>query len=236
MDNKRIVFHVNELGGVLHRVIFQKETVLTNLAIPTPPGHVPINRFLGAPILFDDRLIGVIFLANKPEDYTAEDAQFLEHLVRYIGPILESRLRAEREKLQRLEYERQLESQSKLLARRNRQLECLAAVTQLGEGDASGEEILSATARMLKDVFSDSPGTCSRIVFQGKVYDSGTFEETEHKTAGAIFIGSEYIGGVELCCPVELLKDDGFNTKSIFISELAERLSSILTRKKCTKN
>lgn len=232
MDNKRIVFRVNELGGVLHQVIFEKETVLANDPIPTPSGHVPITRFLGTPILFDDRLIGVIFLANKAEDYTPEDGQFLEHVAKYIGPILESRLRAEREKRQRLEYERQLESQSRLLARRNRQLEYLGKITELGEAGASVEEILTVTARMLTDIFSDSPGACSRIVFRGKVYDSGVFEETEHKIAGAIFVENEYVGGVELCCPIELLRNDDFATHRLFVSEFAERLSSILTRKK----
>ena len=232
MDNKRIAFRLDELGGVLHKVIVGKEVVLTNQPVPTPEGHVAIERFLGAPVVFADKLIGVIFLANKREGYTPHDARFIQEVARYIAPILESRLRAERENRWRQENAKKLEVQSRQLARRNRQLQCLAGITELGEKGASTEEILHSAAQMLANVFSDTPEVCGRIVFRGTIYESRQFEETEHKIAAAIFVDAEYTGGVELCCPAELLENGGLAAHRMFVSELAERLSSILTRRK----
>jgi signal transduction histidine kinase/GAF domain-containing protein len=232
MDNKRIAFRLDELGGVLGKVIVGKEVVLTNQPVPTPEGHVAIERFLGAPVIFNDNLIGVIFLANKKEQYTLHDARFIQEVTKYIAPILESRLRSERENRWRQENAKKLEVQSRQLARRNRQLECLAGISELGEKGASTEEILHAAAQMLAYVFSDIPEVCGRIVFRGTIYESGQFEETEHKIAAAIFVNEEYSGGVELCCPAELLEDEGFAMHRLFVSELGERLSSILTRRR----
>lgn len=232
MDNKRIVFRLDELGGVLGKVIVDQEVVLTNKPVATPQGHVAIERFLGAPVIFAGKLIGAIFLANKKSEYTLDDAKFIHEVATYIAPILESRLRAEREQQRCQEHARQLEIQSKKLARRKRQLECLAAVTELGEKGASTEEILNSAAQMLANVFSDTPEVCGRIVFRGTIYESRQFEETEHKIAAAIFVEDEYAGGVELCCPAELLEDEGFSVQRLFVTELGERLSSILTRRK----
>ncbi|MGQ9563251.1 MAG: GAF domain-containing protein [Thermogutta sp.] len=232
MEPKRIVFRLDELGGVLRQVISGKEVVLVNNPIPTPQGHVPIERFLGIPIVFAGKVIGVICLANKREEYNPDDVKFLEAVTTYIGPILESRLRAQRENGCRQENAKKLEVQSKQLARRNRQLECLSGLTELGEKDTSVEEILSSAAQMLANVFSDAPQVRGRIVFRGAIYGSGQFEETEHKLAAAIFVGDEYAGGVELCCPTELVEDESFLSQRLFVRELAERLSSILTRRK----
>jgi len=40
------------------------------------------------------------------------------------------------------------------------------------------------------------------------------------------------VGAVEICCPKELLDDEGFSVYRMFVNELAERLSTVLTRKK----
>ena len=49
-------------------------------ATGTPPGHPPIHRFLSVPALIEDRLVGLIALANADRDYTPRDQELCERL------------------------------------------------------------------------------------------------------------------------------------------------------------
>ncbi len=46
----------------------------------TPPGHVPLERFLAVPALHGDDLLGMIAVANAPRDYEERDLSALERL------------------------------------------------------------------------------------------------------------------------------------------------------------
>lgn len=45
-----------------------------------PPGHVPVTRFLAAPALIGDTLVGIIALANPERKYTRQDEALVERL------------------------------------------------------------------------------------------------------------------------------------------------------------
>lgn len=47
-----------------------------------PAGHVSINRFLTIPVLFHDKLLGQIAVANASSDYQERDIEVLERLAR----------------------------------------------------------------------------------------------------------------------------------------------------------
>jgi PAS domain S-box-containing protein len=55
----------------------------------TPEGHVPIHRFMAVPITLNDRLLGLIALANPEKDYTEEDLKKVEEIGRYYALALE---------------------------------------------------------------------------------------------------------------------------------------------------
>jgi|GEM_PF-1457702 len=46
----------------------------------TPPGHLPISRFLAAPALIDGDLLGLVAVANAERDYQDRDQQVVERL------------------------------------------------------------------------------------------------------------------------------------------------------------
>lgn len=232
MPDKRIAFRLEELGGALAEVLQGRKTVTANHAIPTPPGHLPIERFLGVPLVVQNRLVGALFVANKPTDYTPSDIELAETVARFVAPVLDARVRENLEKEKRAEYQKKLEVQAQQLARRNRQLECLASLSELAERGASIEEMVELTSYLLAGVFQDVSNVYSRIIFRGQVYQIDTFEETEHKLSAAIFLCDEYAGAIEICCPKELLQDEGFGIYRMFVNELAERLSAVLSRRK----
>ena len=65
-----------------------KQTVLSNepdqdqRATGMPPGHVRIRRFLAAPALLGQHVLGLIAVANSVADYTERDVMVLERIAR----------------------------------------------------------------------------------------------------------------------------------------------------------
>jgi len=74
--------------GLWSRALLEKRTFYTNEPPEVPPGHVPIRRNLAAPIMFHDRVIGLLNLANKETDYTDNDRELIEGLARRVAPVL----------------------------------------------------------------------------------------------------------------------------------------------------
>ncbi|MBN1936812.1 MAG: MEDS domain-containing protein [Anaerolineae bacterium] len=93
VDDKRIVFQT--FKGLWGWVLQNRQSLLTNdpagdpRASGTPPGHLPIHRFLSAPALLDDRLIGQVALANAMRPYTPADQAFVERLAALYALALE---------------------------------------------------------------------------------------------------------------------------------------------------
>jgi diguanylate cyclase (GGDEF)-like protein len=84
VKDKSIIF--DEFNGLWGWVLNNRKPLLTNTpsddprSSGTPPGHVPIHRFLSAPALIGDKLIGQIALANSERDYTDRDLNFITRL------------------------------------------------------------------------------------------------------------------------------------------------------------
>ncbi len=87
------------MRGLLANVIQKGVTLLANdpAAHPDwaglPPGHPPLQRFLGVPLKVGDRSIGLIGLANKSSDYDSEDQEVAESVASSFVEALQ-RLRA----------------------------------------------------------------------------------------------------------------------------------------------
>lgn len=84
-----------------------------------PPGHPPIETFLGTPLLLAGRSCGVLALANKPGGYSTEDQQGMEALAAAFSEALQRRRAEHRVKL----LNQSLEETVAELAEANRQLE-----------------------------------------------------------------------------------------------------------------
>ena len=86
ISGKSVVFR-NQMGlGAW--VLRNKQPLMTNDAAAdprscgTPPGHVPIKRFLCAPAMIGDVLAGNVSVANPPRDYTERDLAVIQRLAR----------------------------------------------------------------------------------------------------------------------------------------------------------
>jgi PAS domain S-box-containing protein len=84
IEGKEAVF--KHFQGLWGWVLQNCKPILTNhpaqdpRSSGTPPGHIPIERFLSVPAVIGGTLVGQIALANSDRDYTDEDLQVLERL------------------------------------------------------------------------------------------------------------------------------------------------------------
>ena len=75
-----------QFNGLWGWVLVYRKSLMTNdvksdpRASGTPNKHIPIEKFLSAPAIIEDRLVGQISLANPEEDYTEEDLALVERL------------------------------------------------------------------------------------------------------------------------------------------------------------
>ena len=96
--------------GIWPKALGQKQTILMNeSSTDTPEGRTPITRHISMPLIHKGAVIGLIQVANKDSDYTEKDIIFLEMIGRRISPVLEARLKKERQDAELLRYKDHLE-------------------------------------------------------------------------------------------------------------------------------
>jgi PAS domain S-box-containing protein len=76
------------------RAFFTNTPALHPESVGLPEGHPPLEAFLGAPLTYQGKTIGMIGLANREGGYREEDAETLEAIAHSIVQII-MRLRAE---------------------------------------------------------------------------------------------------------------------------------------------
>ncbi len=126
-QNKAKGFVFKDLNNLFGRVITDKQAIIANDPAHDPrrkgipPGHPPLEAFLGIPVYYGEHMVGVVGLANRPGGYDQALIDYIQPVVDACGRIIvarwerEARLAAEKE-LQR--HRRHLEE---LVAERTRQ-------------------------------------------------------------------------------------------------------------------
>ncbi len=84
VNDKTIIF--KKFAGLWGWVLNNRKPLLTNTlandvrSSGTPEGHVPIHRFISAPAMIGETLVGQISLANADRDYSEQDLSLIERL------------------------------------------------------------------------------------------------------------------------------------------------------------
>ncbi len=108
MPEKNIIFPVESWKGLWGRALTEKKTQMSNELGKTPDGHIPIERVIATPVVQQGKVIGLMMVANKSEDYNDRDIQLLESIAGHLSPIVQARLSTAREEYQRIQAENKL--------------------------------------------------------------------------------------------------------------------------------
>ncbi len=179
VEEKDIVF--KEFRGLWGWVLNNRKPLMTNApgddprTSGTPAGHVPIQRFLSAPALIGDELVGQVGLANSDQDYTERDLKVAEGLAGLYA-IAIHRKRGENELR---EYRDHLEE---MVKDRTRELEQKAAELEkanlrLQEADRLKSVFLASMSHELRTPLNSIIGFTG-IILQGMV---GKINEEQEK-------------------------------------------------------
>jgi PAS domain S-box-containing protein len=95
--DKDIVFPEDNWGNsIWGNGLRTKKSAYANKPFTVPEGHIPIDRCLNVPIVYQDKSIGLFTVANKPTDYTESDKKTLEAIAEHVSPVLYARLERNR--------------------------------------------------------------------------------------------------------------------------------------------
>ncbi len=89
--------HFHRLDNLFGHVITHNQIVLTNdpaahhASQGVPDGHPALRNFLGMPIRFDNKVLGMIALGNRPDGFDEQMVQLLEPLVVTLGTLFHAR-------------------------------------------------------------------------------------------------------------------------------------------------
>lgn len=233
VEGKDLVFPRDSWAGLWGRALIEMKTQVSNVPLKgIPPGHLPIERFIGVPLVMGGKLIGLVNVANKKTDYTGKDIETLERICAVIAPALDARLRLISEKGRRKLAEEDLDAYSQRLTERIKELNCLYSISDIIEGfDTPLEMIFSGTISILPTAWQYPDITCARIIFEGKEYCTEGFKTSPWGQRAPIVVDGVKMGVIEVYYGEEKdERDEGpFRKEECFlIEEVAERLGRIV--------
>ncbi len=106
--------------GLCRQGLVDRHASYSNAVSETPASDAGIRRFIQAPIIHFDQLVGQFFLANRSTDYTDEDRRVLEAVASYVAPVLHARLERDRLEVARQSAEAALVAAKEMAESANR--------------------------------------------------------------------------------------------------------------------
>jgi len=109
ISEKAIVFEKEMFAAPWGKMLKKKKSFFFNEGpFNIPAGHIVINNTMLTPIIYQDKIISTIQIANKSKGYNEEDQLLLETIARYISPVLNARLETQSQAIEKKETQNEL--------------------------------------------------------------------------------------------------------------------------------
>ncbi|MCK5660213.1 MAG: PAS domain S-box protein, partial [Methanosarcinales archaeon] len=218
-------------AGIWSEPLRQRKSVIINDYESTeynkngmPDDHVPILRLINIPIFEGDRIVALIAMANKEDEYNKVDAHQLKLLLEGMWAILR-RKHAEDEK-DALIYE---------ISERTKELNVLYDISKLAaQTDAVLADIIELAVTIIPSGWQYPEITCARIILNENEYATANFAKTMWGQIAPIRVSGELVGSVEVYYLEDMPKiDEGpfYHEERDLINTVGHHLGSIAERK-----
>jgi len=111
-----VLFPRESWSGAWGRALEERQTQVESGDLVFPAGHVQLEDVLAVPLVTQDRLVGLLVLADRDGGYGPQEQGLLEEVADRMTPVLDNYLRAERLRQQRDELEARLRHAQKMEA------------------------------------------------------------------------------------------------------------------------
>jgi signal transduction histidine kinase len=187
------------------------------------------------PIVFQNELIGFIGVANKSGDYLRQEIEMLENIARYVAPLLDARLKKDRQEKKRRLAEDKLCNLARKLSIKVMVMKCLREISELIQNPRLNEnEIFQGVVDLVPSGWQYPDITCARITVNKKVFQAANYRETSWKISSPVKLDQEVHGSLEVC----YLRDKPAEEEGPFLQEergllddISERLGILIQRK-----
>ncbi|MFP4445748.1 MAG: PAS domain S-box protein, partial [Desulfosudaceae bacterium] len=216
-----------DLAGVWVDCVHQKKPVIHNDYAGLshkkglPAGHVPVTRELVVPVTRQGEVLAVLGVGNKPEPYTARDADLAAALADITWGIV-SQKRTEA-----------------ALRERIKELDCLYGISRLVETSSELADILQGTTALLPPAWQYPDITRARITLAEEAYHAGAdcagrCDNCPHaRLTQTLTVHEDAVGEVRICyLDKRPPLDEGpfLREERRLLDLVAERLGRILER------
>jgi signal transduction histidine kinase/ActR/RegA family two-component response regulator len=212
-----------------------KTPFITNELFAFPLSCEHVIRSLIVPIVYQGELIGFIGAANKASEYQPDESEMLVNIARYIAPLLDARLKKDRQEKKRCLAEEKLRNLTRKLTIKIKVMKCLRKITELMQNPKlSEDEILQGVVDLTHLGWQYPEITCARIALKGKTFQTVDYRETAWKLSSTIKMDQEVHGTLDVC----YLREKPEEEEGLFLMEerrlledIAERLGTLIQRK-----
>ncbi|HAN20878.1 MAG: hypothetical protein A2Y15_04650 [Clostridiales bacterium GWF2_36_10] len=181
--DKQSTYHLDKTG-IWGEVVRQRKPIIVNnfkqpnpLKKGHPAGHIALSKFMSIPVIIDEKILAVIGLANKINDYDDNDVYEMILLMNGVWNAVERREKQERLSFERNKYLQTLFSigDGVLVVDKNGNIDMLNKVAE----DLTGWTLSQALGKQYKEIFDISDENKEMVINDPiqKVFETDNVQE-----------------------------------------------------------
>jgi len=214
------------------KVVYENDFQSSKWVEFLPGGHVELKNVMFAPLNVDGKTVGLLGMANKPSDFTDNDARLAGAFGDLVAIALKNSYAMESLEKNERELKKLLDEKTE----RVKKLNCLYNLSKIVEKpDITIDELIEQAVTIIPPAWQYPEITCARIVVDDKQFVTQSFVETTWKMTSDLIVQGKKAGAIEVFYKEE--KPEEFEGPFLkeerdLLDTLTERLGEVIERKR----